>query len=388
MSVFGGKADVNHGMGKSPLIARNGHSSAPRMPQLRASDGCGRRAVLLAVERWYDFPEFGGYLGNVGLRLGSMDKAVHQFDALLSPAETREDWRRQRHRMEAAEEKHTPKGGKQRRHWVAFSRLLALLGAGLRLFGLYERGIRNALDIKLKRIELKFENLPFEFDGYRILQLSDPHVDIHAGPVDTALELISGEQVDLCVLTGDYRKRFSGPFEHILPIFEKLMAQSRARDGIYAILGNHDCADMVEAFENLGIDVLINETRSLQRGKAQIHVTGTDDVHYYYTDAARAALESAPDGFKIALIHSAELAGIAANAGFSLYLAGHTHGGQVCLPGGIPIITHMDCHRRYASGLWRHGSMTGYTTTGIGVSGLPVRFNTRGEVVLITLRCC
>ncbi len=45
-------------------------------------------------------------------------------------------------------------------------------------------------------------------------------------------------------------------------------------------------------------------------------------------------------------------------------------------------------HRRYASGLWRHGSMTGYTTTGIGVSGLPVRFNTRGEVVLITLRCC
>ncbi len=145
---------------------------------------------------------------------------------------------------------------------------------------------------------------------------------------------------------------------------------------------------MAEAFENLGIDVLINETRSLQKGEAQIHVTGTDDVHYYYTDAARAALETAPDGFKIALIHSAELADVAANAGFSLYLAGHTHGGQVCLPGGMPIITNMSCHRRYASGLWRHGSMTGYTTTGIGVSGLPVRFNSRGEVVLITLRCC
>ncbi len=114
--------------------------------------------------------------------------------------------------------------------------------------------------------------------------------------------------------------------------------------------------------------------------------TGTDDVHYYYTDAARAALEAAPKGFKIALIHSAELADAAAEAGFSLYLSGHTHGGQVCLPGGLPIITHMSRHRRYASGLWRHGSMTGYTTTGIGVSGLPVRFNTRGEAVLITLR--
>jgi predicted MPP superfamily phosphohydrolase len=290
--------------------------------------------------------------------------------------------------MEAAEEKHTPRAVKERRHWVAFRWLLALFGVGLRLSGLYKRGVRNALDIKLKRIELKFENLPSEFDGYRILQLSDPHVDFLAGPLDTALELISGEQVDLCVLTGDYRKRVSGPFEHILPTFEKLRAQSRALNGVYAILGNHDCADMAEAFEDLGIDVLINETRSLQRGEAQIHVTGTDDVHYYYTDAARAALETAPDGFKIALIHSAELAEVAANAGFSLYLAGHTHGGQVCLPGGMPIITHMSCHRRYASGLWRHGSMTGYTTTGIGVSGLPVRFNTRGEVVLITLRRC
>ena len=323
-----------------------------------------------------------------------MDKFVHQLDTQSSPTETsrvglaREDWRRQRRRMEAADEKHTPRAVENRRHWVAFGRLLALFGAGLRFFGLYQRGVRNALDIKLKRIELKFENLPSEFDGFRILQLSDPHVDFLAGPFDTALELISSEQVDLCVLTGDYRKRVSGPFEHILPTFQKLMARSRARNGVYAILGNHDCADMAEAFENLGIDMLINETRSLQRGEAQIHVTGTDDVHYYYTDAARAALETAPDGFKIALIHSAELAEVAANAGFSLYLAGHTHGGQVCLPGGMPIITHMSCHRRYASGLWRHGSMTGYTTTGIGVSGLPVRFNTHGEVVLFTLRCC
>lgn len=294
--------------------------------------------------------------------------------------------------MEAAKEKHTPRAAKpgavkKRRHWVAFRRLLALFGVGLRLSGLYQRGIRNALDIKLTRIELEFENLPAEFDGYRILQLSDPHVDFLAGPMDTALELISGEPVDLCVLTGDYRKRVSGPFEQILPSFEKLATQSRARDGIYAILGNHDSAEMAEAFENLGFDMLINETRSLQRGQARIHLTGTDDVHYYYTDAAKVALETAPDGFKIALIHSAELADVAAGAGFSLYLAGHTHGGQVCLPGGRPIITHMSRHRRYASGLWRHASMTGYTTTGIGVSGLPVRFNTRGEVVLITLRC-
>ena len=298
----------------------------------------------------------------------------------------REIWRAARVGMEAGKEKHTPRAVRTRRHWVAFRQMLVLFGLGLRLFGLYGRGVRNAQDIRLKRLDLEFEDLPLEFDGFRILQLSDLHVDFLPEPLDTALDLIAGEEVDLCVLTGDYRKRVSGPFEHILPAFQKLLARLRAQHGVYAILGNHDCADMVEAFEALGIDVLVNQTRTIRRGGAQIHITGTDDVHYYYTDAARTALETAPKGFKIALIHSAELADVAAEAGFSLYLAGHTHGGQVCLPGGIPIITHMSCHRHYASGLWRHGSMTGYTTTGIGVSGLPVRFNTRAEVVLITLR--
>ncbi len=321
-----------------------------------------------------------------------MNDAAHSLTATSGstaaarPDPAREAWRQRRLGMEAGEEKHTPSAVKTRRHRVAFKQMLSLFGWGLRLCGLYERGVRNALRVELKRMELAFANLPAEFDGFRILQLSDLHVDFLPEPLDAALDLIAGEEVDLCVLTGDYRKRVSGPFEHILPAFEKLLARLRARHGVYAILGNHDCADMVEAFEALGIDVVINQTRTIQRGRAQIHVTGTDDVHYYYTDAARAALDGAPKGFKIALIHSAELADVAAEAGFSLYLAGHTHGGQVCLPGGIPIITHMSRHRHYASGLWRHGSMTGYTTTGIGVSGLPVRFNTRAEAVLITLR--
>ncbi len=109
-------------------------------------------------------------------------------------------------------------------------------------------------------------------------------------------------------------------------------------------------------------------------------------MHYYYTQATARALRAAPAGFRIALVHSAELADVAAAAGFSLYRAGHTHGGQVCLPGGRPILTHMSRLRGYASGLWRCGAMAGYTSTGVGVSSVPVRFNTRGEAVLITLR--
>ncbi len=122
--------------------------------------------------------------------------------------------------MEVGKEKHTPRAVRTRRHWVAFKQMLALFGLGLRLFGLYGRGVRNAQDIRLKRLDLEFEDLPLEFDGFRILQLSDLHVDFLPEPLDAALDLIAGEEVDLCVLTGDYRKRISGPFEQILPAFE------------------------------------------------------------------------------------------------------------------------------------------------------------------------
>jgi len=297
----------------------------------------------------------------------------------------RQEWRRARLEMERLQVKETPLGHRHR-HWRTFKTLLGLFGFSLRILGLYERGVRNATDIRLNQMDIWFESLPKEFDGFRLLPLSDLHADFLPQTLRAALDLIVDVEADVCVLTGDFRRRVRGSFDDILPAMEKLTSHISTRHGTYAILGNHDSADMVEPFEALGIRVLINETHTILRNGAELHLTGTDDVHYYYTDAARQALAVAPEGFKIALIHSPELADAAAENGYELYLAGHTHGGQVCLPGGWPIITHMNRYRRYARGLWRHGDMRGYTSTGVGVSGLPVRFNTRGEVVLITLR--
>ncbi len=297
-----------------------------------------------------------------------------------------EQWLRARRLMEGSKWKSTPLGQRRKRHWVLFQSLLRIFGFGLKLVGLYRRGVENALALKLTRFELRFADLPAAFDGFRILHLSDLHVDALPATLEVARRLCAGIEVDLCVLTGDYRRRTSGPFDQILPALEGLVSGLRAREGCYAILGNHDCAAMVPALEALGLTVLVNQSRSIERGGARIHLTGTDDVHYYVTQAAQRALEAAPEGFRIALVHSAELAGVAAEQGFQLYLAGHTHGGQICLPGGRPIFTHLTCHRGYASGLWRHGDMVGYTTTGVGTSGLTVRFNSRGEVALITLR--
>lgn len=307
-------------------------------------------------------------------------------DSSQSRQRRREAWRQARVEMETRGERSGPTGRHGRYRWNLLKRLLALFGFGLRVIGLYERGQRNATDIRLTQFELALEDLPPAFDGFRILQLTDLHVDGLPPTIAAACRIVSEIEADLCVLTGDYRYRVSGPHEQILPGMRALLDALRVEQGVLAVLGNHDSAALAESFEALGITLLLNETVSLERDGQAIHLTGTDDVHYFYSEAARDALAEAPAGFKIALIHSAELADVAADRGFALYLAGHTHGGQICLPGGVPILTHMSRFRRYASGLWRHGRMQGYTSTGVGVSGLPVRFNTRGEVALITLR--
>ena len=295
-------------------------------------------------------------------------------------------WCNRRREMEVGEEKYTLLGGKSKRHWGHSLLLFRALARCLRLIGLYEMGVRNAEDIQTKRIEFWFDDLPDAFDGFSILQLSDLHVDCLPRIIENAIGLISARPVDLCVLTGDYQDRFSEPLDRVVSGIQRLTSKIQARHGILAVLGNHDCADIVAPLEQTGISCLINETISVTRGDAAISVTGLDDVHYYFTDAAPAALERSPEGFKIALVHSPELAGAVAAQGFRLYLTGHTHGGQISLPGGRPIITHLACFHRYARGWWRHERMAGYTSSGLGVSGLPVRFNTRGEVVFITLK--
>jgi predicted MPP superfamily phosphohydrolase len=143
---------------------------------------------------------------------------------------------------------------------------------------------------------------------------------------------------------------------------------------------------MVAPLEALGLRVLLNETLSVARGEARLHLTGFDDVHYFYTPAADEAAATAPAGFRVALVHSPELAFHAERVGYRLYVCGHTHGGQVCLPGGVAVLTANELGHRFVSGRWMHGAMQGFTSRGAGCSGIPVRFFTRGEVTLITLR--
>jgi predicted MPP superfamily phosphohydrolase len=302
------------------------------------------------------------------------------------PIDARQIWATNRFWMETNNLVTKRYGGKRKQHWYALLFMMKTFEWGLKRLGQYERGVRNAEDVRLRTIDLSLPKLPASFEGFTILHISDPHLDGMPGLEDRILAAIGDRAFDLCVLTGDYRTELHGPIRAVMESMKRLVAGVRAREGILAVLGNHDDCHMVAPLEAMGIRVLVNERVSIDRAGERLQIVGTDDVHYYYTDQSLHALELARDGFTIALVHSPELFDAAADAGVALYLCGHTHGGQVLLPGGIPVIRHLRTGREFFRGEWSHRGMLGVTNGGAGTSGIPVRFNTRGEVLALTLR--
>ena len=256
-----------------------------------------------------------------------------------------------------------------------------LIRTGLRLVGMLERGRRNALDIRLVHNDVPIAGLPRAFDGYRILQLSDLHLDVSAAALQALIERVRALDYDLCVLTGDYRYRTYGPYQPALAAMARL--RRHLRDPVYAVLGNHDTICMVPGMEDLGIQVLLNESVRLRRRRAAIYLAGIDDPHFFRVDNMHDAAHAIPPhATSILLSHTPETYRNAAHAGFSLMLSGHTHGGQICLPGGFPIITDTNCPRRFVRGPWQYGKLHGYTSVGAGCSIVEVRFNCKPEVTL------
>lgn len=266
---------------------------------------------------------------------------------------------------------------------LPFSQLL--IEGTLRLAGLYWQGRRNAGKVKLSKNEIVSHRLPKPFDGFRVLHLSDLHTDMSEGAMRCLRELLPTLEYDVCVLTGDYRGKTFGRFDVCL----EGMAQLREvlRDPVYSVLGNHDTIRMVPALEAMGIRMLLNENVVIERQGERIHLAGIDDAHFYRVDNLEKAAESIPyEEFSILLSHTPEIYRQAAHAGFDVLLSGHTHGGQICLPGGIPITLDSVLPRSFGAGAWSYGAMAGYTSAGAGSSIVPVRFNCPPEATVHHLR--
>ncbi|MFO1126766.1 MAG: metallophosphoesterase, partial [Methylocystis sp.] len=140
--------------------------------------------------------------------------------------------------------------------------------------------------------------------------------------------------------------------------------------------------------ERMGVAMLLNERVVLKRGADVIYIAGIDDAHFYRVDNIEKAADGIPDdAFSILLSHTPEIYRQAAHAGFDLLLSGHTHGGQICLPGSIPITLDSNLPRAFGSGAWKYQNMAGYTSVGAGSCIVPVRFNCPPEITLHRMRC-
>jgi predicted MPP superfamily phosphohydrolase len=257
----------------------------------------------------------------------------------------------------------------------------AIIGSILRASGTYWRGRTNAARVRLRTNAVYSPRLPSGFDGFTILHITDLHADISGGAIAETTRLVSSLSYDLCVLTGDYRGQTYGPYhaslQNMLPLCQAL------KGDVYGVLGNHDTILMVPDLERMGVRMLLNEQVMFERNGAKISIAGIDDAHFYRMDnIEKAAADIPQDAFSILLSHTPETYRQASHAGFDLLLAGHTHGGQICLPGGIPIILSSVLPRRMGKGAWKYNGMAGYTSVGAGSCGVPVRFNCAPEVTL------
>ena len=257
----------------------------------------------------------------------------------------------------------------------------AVIRTILKLTGLYWRGQKNTERIEIRHNYIVWQDLPSNFEGFTILHLSDLHADMNPGAMQRLIELLRDVQYDICVLTGDYRGQTFGPFDAALEGVAQV--RTHLKELVYGVLGNHDTIRMVPGLEEIGIRMLLNESEAIVRDDQRIHLAGIDDAHYYRADNIQKAASGIPHGeFSILLSHTPEIYRQAAHADFKLLLSGHTHGGQICLPGSIPIMLDSVLPRHMGSLSWKYHNMAGYTSAGVGSSIVAVRFNCPPEITL------
>jgi predicted MPP superfamily phosphohydrolase len=243
------------------------------------------------------------------------------------------------------------------------------------------------------------KRLPEAFDGFTIAQLSDFHYErtFSDAPIRKSIELVNSVRPDLVVLTGDFVT--VGMFESrghasryawtaAAPCAE-ILSRLEARIGRFAILGNHDADSnpkmITDVIQSHGIPVLKNQSVAIERGAERIWLAGVDDALRGTPDLGAAIEKIPPNEVIVLLAHEPDFADEASLNPVDLQLSGHSHGGQIWIPGiGAPWLPELA--RSYPRGLYRIGNLTLYTNLGIGTIRVPIRINCVPEVTLFTLR--
>ncbi len=244
--------------------------------------------------------------------------------------------------------------------------------------------------VDVTSVRLRLPRLSSEFDGYRMVQISDIHMDdwMTRTRLSEILELVNRQEPDLVAITGDF---FTYAPERFAEDMVAALDALTPHDATLAVLGNHDHwadPDLVrEVIHEAGIVNVSNAVHTLRRREAALHVAGVDDV-WEGQERLDLVLEGLwGTGAAILLAHEPDFADVSAATGrFDLQISGHSHGGQVIIPLWDPVVLPQYA-QKYPFGLYEVGEMVQYTNRGLGMIPPRVRFNCRPEVTVFTLTC-
>lgn len=248
-------------------------------------------------------------------------------------------------------------------------------------------GLHNDVyDLEVNLYRIYVPDLPPAFRGYRIAFLSDTHVAAFMRKVlyDTCAEQIRAANADLILLGGDYVTWA----RHITLMAARLTDGLNPPDGMYAVLGNHDYwadADgVVTALTMRGVRFLHNQSVRIERDRGAIYVGGIDEIYRGKPDVA-ATLSAIPhDAPRIVISHHPDIVDYIGDDRIDLLLAGHTHGGQICVPFFGPILVPSVHETRYAAGFFQQRNLLMYVGRGIGAVP-PIRILCRPELPIFEL---
>jgi predicted MPP superfamily phosphohydrolase len=273
--------------------------------------------------------------------------------------------------------------------WTVSALGLSALGVGVYAMVIEPRRIQ------VVREEFYLKSLPPAFDGYTLAQVSDFHLPTTLGPTyyEALAEKINDLLPDAIVVTGDF---LDIPGLSKINMIPDSIRHLKARDGVYAILGNHDykfnIPAVLKTIQSTGVQTLVNEHVELQRegedGIETLYLAGVDDITKKRQDLKK-ALKGIPKGSCIVLLaHEPDYADeVAVDGRVALQLSGHTHGGQIRVPfvGAVKSVLPK-LAKRYVMGRFKVGDMWLYVNRGIGLAAIAARFNCPPEITLITLR--
>ena len=238
-------------------------------------------------------------------------------------------------------------------------------------------------------VNLTIPGLDPAFNGFKIVQISDIHVDtsMNRRKLDKIVQIINQQQPDLVAITGDFFTYQSNPVSTNL--LSSALKKLTPTDKTLAVLGNHDynfdSSEVRKILAQSNVLELSNSVYTIERGAARLKIAGLDDYLWHKSRLDLVLAQLAPDDLTILLVHEPDFADISAvTERFLLQISGHSHGGQVRIPFRKPDILPT-YGKKYPLGVYQVGDMIQYTNRGVGMIPPAVRFNSRPEITVFAL---